>query len=135
MFLWYISALQNQWAKLWCKKGSTCIIKLLIMLYYVSNILSYNSITMIIYFNNYYASTMYTFELEYPYDDLLEYYKFDELSEFLQSHFRIIIHLIIFQRGKSSFMLWFLLWVIKKEYAHNLHLYLYIYLKWNGICK
>ena len=36
--------------------------------------------------HNYYASTMNTFYSEYSFDDLLEYSKFDDLNEFLQSH-------------------------------------------------
>ena len=38
--------------------------------------------------HNYYASTMNNFDSEYPFGDFLGYYKFDELSEFLLSHFQ-----------------------------------------------
>ena len=36
--------------------------------------------------HNYYASTMNTFESEYPFGGFLEDYKFDELSEYLQPY-------------------------------------------------
>ena len=38
--------------------------------------------------HNYYAPTMNTFESEYPFGNFLEASKFDELSEFLQSHYQ-----------------------------------------------
>ena len=40
------------------------------------------------FLHNYYSSTMNTFESEYPFGYLLEDFRFDELSKFLQSDFQ-----------------------------------------------
>ena len=74
---------------------------------YSSYMPTYEYTTMIFVQHNDYASMMITFESEYPFGDFLEDTKFDELSEYLKSHFRIIMKLIQSMRETSPCMLLF----------------------------